>query len=275
MTALTMPARPAVATPHSTGRVTFAGVLRSEWIKTWSLRSTRWSLAVAVVLMAGTAALLAVSSEPGTVESAADLIGPGAYFAQLTLATLGVLVITGEYSTGSVRSSFAAVPRRTPVLLAKAAVLAVVSLVAGGVGTVASTLAGLPFHDRLGIALDLGDAEAVRMLAGLPLYLTGTALLGFAIGALLRSSAAALSLVLGLLLVLEQIVGAVPMIKNAAPLLPANAGSRLVMSDARVQEMNDAMAGPDLTPWLGYGVMLVWVVALLSLGVVLVRRRDA
>jgi ABC-2 type transport system permease protein len=277
MTALTATAAAVAPTPaRRTGRVTFPGVLRSEWIKTLSLRSTRWSLVIAVALMIGTTALVAWSFED-PVTSVADLVTPGGYFAQLTLAVLGVLVITGEYSTGMIRSTFTAVPRRTPALLAKAIVLAVVAVVTGAVGVALSTLASMPWHDRLGIALDLGDAETLRMLAGMPLYLAGIALLGFAVGALLRSSAGALATVLALLLVIEQIVGAIPLafFENLAPFLPATAGSRLIMPDETIAGLNESLAGVDLTAWQGYGVMLGWVMGLLVLATVLVRRRDA
>lgn len=277
MTALATTAGPvAPARPRRTGRVTVAGVLRSEWIKTVSLRSTRWSLAVAMVLMVGVTMLVAGSFE-GQPESVAELVSPGGYFAQLTLAVLGVLVITGEYSTGMIRSTFTAVPRRTPAVIAKAAVLAAVALLTGVIGVTLSVLASMPWHDRLGISVDLGDAETLRMLAGLPLYLAGIALLGFAAGALLRSSAGALAVVLATLLIIEQVVGAIPLafFRNLAPLLPGSAGGRLLMSDDMVASMNEAMAGPDLTAWQGYGVMLCWVAVLFVLATVLVRRRDA
>lgn len=266
----------APARPRTAGGLTFAGILRSEWIKTLSLRSTVWSLAIAVVLMVGISGLVAWSYE-GDAGSVAELVTPGGYFAQLTLAVLGVLVITGEYSTGMIRSTFTAVPRRTPALAAKALVLAVVALVTGAVGVALSVLVTMPWHDELGLTLDLGDPEALRMLAGMPLYLTGIALLGFAAGVLLRSSAGALATVLGMLLVIEQVVGAIPLafFKNLAPILPGTAGSRLLMSDDTVASMNLTMEGADLSAWQGYGVMLGWVAALLVLAVVLVRRRDA
>ncbi len=277
MTTLAATSTVALPAPAGTrGRVTFAGVLRSEWIKIRSLRSTVWSLSIAVVLMVGVTALVAWSfeGEPGNV---ADLVTPGGYFAQLTLAVLGVLVITGEYSTGMIRSTLTAVPRRTPALVAKALVLGVVALVTGVVGVGLSVLAAMPWYDRLGITLDLGDPQTLRMLVGMPLYLTGIALLGFAAGALLRSSAGALAVVLGTLLVIEQVVGAIPLtvFKTIAPVLPGSAGSRLLMTDETIATMNLTMEGPDLSAWQGYGVMLGWVAVLLVLAAALLRRRDA
>ncbi|GEN79674.1 ABC transporter permease subunit [Actinotalea fermentans] len=260
--------------------LTFPGVLRSEWIKTWSLRSTVWSLGIAIVLMTGTTALVAWggSTDPVAGElSAAELIGPGGYFAQLVLAVLGVLTITGEYSTGQIRSTVVAVPRRIPALAAKAIVLAVVAALTTLVGVVTATIAGMPFHDGLGVTLDLSDGETLRLLGGMPLYVAGIALLGFAIGALVRSSPGALGIVLGLLLVVEQVVAAIPLafFDRLEPLLPSNAGSRLVMTQANVDALNAASVGVDLGPWQGFGVLLTWVAVLLVLAAVLLRRRDA
>ena len=270
----------APATHRPSRGLTFAGVLRSGWIKTWTLRSTVWSLAIAIVLMTGTTALVAwgASTDPVAGElSAAELVGPGAYFAQLVLAVLGVLTITGEYSTGQIRSTIASVPRRTPALVAKAIVLAVVAALTTLVGVVTGTLAGLPFHETLGVTLDLSDGETMRMLGGLPLYLAGIALLGFAIGALVRSSPGALGIVLGLLLVVEQVVAAIPLafFDRIEPFLPSNAGSRLITSQESIDAVNAASIGADLGAWQGYGVLLAWVAVLMVLAAVLLRRRDA
>lgn len=283
MTAATLSPGVAAATPAARrpGKgLTFAGVLRSEWIKTWTLRSTVWSLAVAIALMTGTTALVAwgATTDPVAGEfSAAELIGPGGYFAQLVLAVLGVLTITGEYSTGQIRSTIVAVPRRTPALAAKAIVLAAVAALTTLVGVVTATLAGMPFHDELGVTLDLSDGETLRMLAGMPLYVAGIALLGFAIGAVVRSSPGALGIVLGLLLVVENVVAAIPLafFDRIEPLLPSNAGSRLVTSQESIDAMNAASAGVDLGAWQGYGVLLTWVAVLMVLAAVLLRRRDA
>ena len=286
MTAATLsPGGPVAAASAAPARrpatgLTFAGVLRSEWIKTWTLRSTAWSLAIAVVLMTGTTALVAwgATTDPVAGElRAADLIGPGGYFAQLVLAVLGVLTITGEYSTGQIRSTIVAVPRRTPALAAKAIVLAAVAALTTLVGVVTAMVASLPFHHDLGVSLDLSDGETLRMLGGMPLYVAGIALLGFAIGALVRSSPGALGIVLGLLLVVEQVVAAIPLafFDRLEPFLPSNAGSRLVTSQESIDAMNAASVGADLGAWQGYGVMLTWVAVLMVLAAVLLRRRDA
>lgn len=285
MTAATLSPGGSVATaPAARGPVkgvTFTGVLRSEWIKTWSLRSTVWSLAAAIVLMTGTTALVAwgaTTTDPVTGDiSAAELIGPGGYFAQLVLAVLGVLTITGEYSTGQIRSTIVSVPRRTPALLAKAVVLAAVAALTTLVGVVTGTVVGMPFHDELGVTLDLSDGETLRILGGMPLYIIGIALLGFAIGALVRSSPGALGIVLGLLLVVETVVAAIPLafFDRIEPFLPSNAGSRLITSQESLDAMNAASVGADIGAWQGYGVLMAWVAVLMVLAAVLLRRRDA
>lgn len=284
MTAATIsPSGPAVAVtprPSTSKGLSFGGVVRSEWIKTWGLRSTMWSLAVAVVLMAGTTALVAWGATTDPVAndfSAAELIGPGGYFAQLVLAVLGVLTITGEYSTGQIRSTLVAVPRRTPALLAKALVLAVVAAATTLVGVVAATFAGMPWHDDLGVTLDLSDGETLRILGGMPLLMIGIALLGYAIGALVRTSPGALAIVLGLLLVVENVVAAIPLafFDRIEPFLPSSAGTRLVMGQDTIDSMNAASIGADLGAWQGYGVLLAWVAVLMVLAAVLLRRRDA
>src|SRR5262245_56262293 len=139
MTAATL--RPGTAAPASgPGLAGFARLLRSEWTKIWSVRSTAWSLAILVIGGIGLSTLIAgVMAAHWSTLSATDrhavtikgAFGPGLTFAQLPLCVLGVLVITSEYSTGMIRSTLLAVPRRTPVLAAKAAVFGAVAFAAG------------------------------------------------------------------------------------------------------------------------------------------------
>lgn len=262
-------------------RLTFAGVLRSEWIKVWSLRSTWWSVALTVALMGGIAALAglgAVSAEvPAGEMGALDLVTPGGYFAQLVLVVLGVLVVTGEYSTGQVRSTLVAVPRRTPVLVAKVLVTTAVAGLTAVLGTLASLAAGAPFYGELGTALDVADPETQRRLIGIPLVLVGIALLGLVIGALVRSTPAGVAAALGLLLVVENVVTAIPLtfFEYLENFLPSTAGTRLIMTDAGIDTLNSWSVGPTFGPWVGYGILLAWVAALGTIAAVLLRRRDA
>jgi ABC-2 type transport system permease protein len=275
----------AVNTPADEARLTFGRLLRSEWVKFRTLRSTVWTLALTVVLMAGTVSLLAAgtaSQDGAAVGTAAAEGGSTAGFqiavamAQLAVVVLGVLVITGEYSTGMIRSTLTAVPRRLPALWAKGVILAgsifVVSTIAVGISLAAMQL----ILGHTGLAPDLGDGDTIRVLMGIPLYLTAIALLAFAIGALLRHSAGALTTVLGLLIVIEtmfmfpwrpfQLMG---------PFLPSSAGTRIIMPQGQIDALAQIAAGAVLGPWQGYAVLLVWVAVPLTVAAVLLKKRNA
>src|SRR3954454_2773236 len=139
------------------------------------------------------AVLVALLHDPSVVITGAEL-------AKLVIAVLGVLMVTGEYSTGMIRTTLTAVPRRLPTLWGKALVLAAV-VAATAVGVVLAWLVALPTLHAHGAALDLGDQQTRRILLGGVLYLVAVSLLAFAIGTIVRLSAAALATVLGLLLV--------------------------------------------------------------------------
>ncbi len=275
---------PSARTPViSRRRVTFPRTVLSEWIKFRSLRSTTWTLVATVALAVGISVLAAwgtttetVRTAPGSM-NAAQLLSAGYQVAQLAVAVLAVLTITGEYSTGMIRSTFAAVPSRVPVLAAKALVLSVAVAVVAAVSMGLSYLATMPFHDDLNVVLDLTDAETRRMTIGLPLYLAAIALLAFALGALIRHTAGALAVVLGLLLVVENVFTLMPLrfFEVVSPFLPATAGSRILLDTQTLATINAATEGARLTPWQGYTVLIAWVAALLASAAFLVRRRDA
>lgn len=275
------PAATNPAFPERRG-VTFGRVVAAEWVKFRSLRSSAWTLGLTAFFMgalsfaaaAGSAAMADDGVESGTL---IDLLSIGFYPAQLTVAVLGVLIITGEYSTGLVRSTFAATPTRVPVLVAKAIVLSVAVAVTSVVGLALAYLATLPFHGTLGVSLDLGAPDAVRILAGTPLYLVAVALLGMGIGALLRHSAGAISAVLALMLLVETVLNVIPVtwVQTIGAFLPTTAGSRLLMSTEVLESMRGFADVPYLTPWQGYGVLVGWAVLALAVAAVLLRRRDA
>jgi len=277
MTAATVALTPPA--PARTG-LTPGRVLRAEWIKFRSVRATLWSLPLTALAMVGLSVLQAWGiSTLDTTDgfTAAGVVTGGTFFAQVVVAVLAILTITGEYSTGQIRSSVAAVPRRLPVLWSKAAIIAAAVVAVSVVGLALSWLAATPFLDRSGLELDLGSGETLRVLAGGALYLGAIALFAFGVGALLRHSAGALALVLGLLLVLENVFAALPFrfFEVISPFLPSTAGSRIMLDDAAIAERNAMTDGADLTAWQGYGVLLAWVALLLVTSAVLMRRRDA
>ena len=267
-------------------RLTFPRIVRSEWIKLRTVRSTVWTLAATVVVMVGIVALFCLMITAGGDGGGQHASGEkpngiialpiAATLASLAVAVLGVLVISGEYSTGMIRSTLAAVPRRLPALWAKGVVLAIsiflVSTVAVGisVGVMALWLSGE------GLAPDLGDSQTLRILVGTALYLTAIALLAFAIGALLRHSAGALATVLGLLTVIPTTFAMIPWrpLQLISPFLPGNAGS-MILVPAQTGTVSPDAVGAVLGPWQGFGVLLVWVAVLLTAAAVLLRRRDA
>ena len=270
--------------PADDVRLTFPRVVRSEWIKFRTLRSTVWTLAITLLIIVGIVTLFSVigasqSSGPG---SAGDGGGSIMVFeiatalAQLAVVVLGVLVITGEYSTGMIRSTLAAVPRRLPALWAKGIVLAVSIFVVSTVAVGFSLGIMQLFLGPKGLAPNLGDADTLRILAGVPLYLAAIALLAFAIGAVLRHSAGALATVLGLLLVIENLF-LIPWkpLQKISPFLPGTAGSKILAPQEQIHAMSQGAVGAVLGPWQGYAILLAWVAVVLTVAAVLLRRRNA
>ncbi|MGY2082111.1 ABC transporter permease [Modestobacter sp. SYSU DS0657] len=260
---------PGVRTPG------FAAALHAEWIKFWTVRSTRWALSLLFLLGAGTTALICwavardlASGEAG--EPAAAFVTWGMLFAQLTAVALGTLVVTGEYGTGMIRASLTAVPRRGSVIAAKGLLVVGTLFLAGLVTAVAGYLAGNWFLDREGVGLALSDDGVLRALLGSGLYLAGVGLFGLALGLLIRNSAAAITVGIGVLFVIGNLAFALPGTWGewVAKLLPGNAGavvSQVAMFDG----------SPLLGPWAGFGVFAAETAVLLTVAVVLFRRRDA
>ncbi|SCL17076.1 ABC-type transport system involved in multi-copper enzyme maturation, permease component [Micromonospora nigra] len=270
---------PATATVPADARVTPARVVRAEWIKFRSLRSSVIMLIATVALFAGlglafSAVLADNPPQPGTPAppggpSSLDPLGAslgGVNLAQLLIGTLGVLLVAGEYSTGMIRSSLAAVPKRWPVLVGKIAVLAGVSL------AVLVPTALLTFVGAQGLLGDegvsLGDDGVVRAVLGAAVYLAGVGVLGMAVGALLRNTAGAITTVVALLLVVPGVISLLPESVSDAvsPYLPSNAGEAF-MSISSHQDL--------LSPGAGAAVFVGWLVALVGTATVLLRRRDA
>lgn len=180
---------------------TFARVLAAEWTKLMSLRSTRWVALVAVVLTWVITYLSANASsgDPGFDPLAS--LPDGVALSQLAFLVLGVLVGTGEFRTGAFRTTFTAVPGRTLVLVAQTAVVAVVAGILALVCVLGLVLGVLPAARSRGIALDLTSEGTPQVLLGCGLLLLGMALLGLALGVLLRRTVPALTLALALVFV--------------------------------------------------------------------------
>ncbi|MCC2314553.1 ABC transporter permease subunit [Cellulomonas xiejunii] len=275
---------PSASVPTA-ARVTPWHVLRSEWIKLWTLRSTYWTVAltVAVLVLLAWAMAFSFSLAPEGTYPGADgsagivymLLGPGQIFGSLVLIVLAALTVTGEYTTGQVRSTFAAVPRRLPVLWAKGLVVALVSFATAAVGTALSLLLAGALEPAM--RPDWADPEMLRVVVGTPLYIMTLALLGFAVGALLRNSAAAIATTIGFVLIIESVLNLIPWkaLEYVRPFLPSSAGVR-VATPQEMLDMTDSMAtvAVSLSPWAGYAVLVGWVAVILLAAAVRLRTRD-
>jgi ABC-2 type transport system permease protein len=199
------PARPA-ALPGAVRGPAFARVVASEWTKLTSLRST-YLVVVTTVLVSWALTLLsanASSTDPGFVPL--DSLTTSLLLAQIGPLVLGVLVGTGEFSTGTFRSTFTAVPRRVPVLGAQAVVTGAFALLVALASTGAAVLGVLPAAASRGLSLDLAGHGTPGVLAGMTAFLTGMALVGLGFGALLRSPVLAITITAGLVLVLPTVI---------------------------------------------------------------------
>jgi ABC-2 type transport system permease protein len=252
----------------------FADTLRAEWIKFWTVRSSRWSLALLFLLGAGLTTLVCWAAAGdiaagGTGESPASFLTWGLLFSQLTALALGTLVVTSEYGTGMIRATVTAVPRRGGVVLAKALVLSGVLFVAGVVTAVAGYLGGNLSLENEGIGVALSDDGVVRALVGNGLYLAGLGLFALGLGLLIRHTAAALTVGMALVLVVGNLAYALPGSWGEwiAKTLPGNAGGSI----AQIVNFN----GVSLAPWTGLAVFAAETVVVLGAGYLVFRRRDA
>lgn len=257
---------------HTARPVTFAGAARSEWIKFRSLRSSWFTLGAAVV--AFVAISLAIAYNTGRnfgglapEDSAVSATSQGYLLAELMIGVLGVLFVSGEYTTGMIRSTLAAVPKRLPVLLAKAGTFSVVVSITMLVTSVGAFLGAQAILGHYHHGHSLTDPSAVRVVVGVAAYLTLIGLLGSALGWILRSTPGGISALLGLLLVapvlLGQLLGSWG--RTVAQFLPSEAGGSFLSS---------VPAENTLTPWAGLAVLAVWVAVALSVAAIRLRNRD-
>ncbi len=261
-------------------RVTFLRVVASERRKMTSLRSTWWTVGIAVALPVGISLLMAIytriNGDSRSPEEATSWAIGATQMTQLAIVVLAVMLITSEYTTGQIRISATAVPARLPILAAKALVLSAVTFVVGAVGVALSMGVGVVVGGD-NVAFTLSDSETARLLVATPLYLVGIALLSFGIGALIRSTGGTIATMMGLLLVVEQILLAIPfhLTKLIAPWLPGNAGGQILRDTDSLEAIKDLVhPGAYLGPWEGFAVLLAWAALFLTLAGIRLRFRD-
>ena len=284
MTTATLTIAPATAIAKrrsSTGRVTQLHVLRSEWTKLRSLRSTRYTL------LAGIGATIAFAVIPAAINASrwatmsthdkltfhpleTSLIGIN--FAQLAIGVLGVLIMSGEYSTGMIRSTFSAVPKRLPVLWAKIGVFGTVTLLLSVPATLIAFFAAqavLSGHTLFGqnIALSISDPGVARAVIGGGLYLTIVGLFGLGLGAILRNTAAGISALAAMLFVIPPLLNVLPSSWDNAisPYLPSTAGQAIIQIDYPAH---------TLAPWTGLGLFAAYTAIVIGAAAILLKRRD-
>jgi ABC-2 type transport system permease protein len=284
------------------GRVGLRRAMAAEWTKLWSVRSTMWTLVATGVAVIGLCAL-----STGTV-SPSDIIDDptrrsliGIFLGQLIFGVLGVLVMSAEYGTGTIRATLSAVPRRPVVLTAKVLVFGAVAVAVGevltfsafGVGqailsakhavgtsgaiTQHANQLGLQVPHKIQAALSSGSASlgqpgVLRAVVGAGLYLAVLGLLALGLATIIRHTAGAISAFVGIVLVLPLIVQALPTsISDAvARYLPANIG--LVMFSTH--GVPDRI-GPAFSPWTGFALLVLYTLVSLGLGCWVLVRRDA
>jgi ABC-type transport system involved in multi-copper enzyme maturation permease subunit len=271
---------PAVMTPvvaRPALKVTQGRVLRSELTKFRSLRSTIYTLLTAVVLMIGLGAIFsAVTASQYHTSSAAAraTFNPvmtslsGVLFAVVAFGVLGVLVTSGEYSTGMVRSSLTAVPRRLPVLWGKLAVFAGVIFPVSLIASLISFFLGQVLLNSHHIGVSIAAPGALRSVIGAALYITVAGMIGVALGALFRNTAAGIATFAGVFFVIPPLANLLPssVSSHLTPYLPSNAGAVLW----------GGANGPDtLAPWTGFAVLCGYAVVLIAAAAWRLRRSDA
>ena len=261
-------------------RTSMRDALHAEWTKARTLPGNGWlhlaAISLTVVVSAAVAAAVRCPSGH-CAEDPAKISLTGIYLGQAVIAIVAVLAVSSEYSTGMIRVTLAAMPRRAIMLAAKAAVLTGPVLVAGAVAVLGSVLAGrliLPGHG-IGPAhgypdLSLASGPVLRAAAGSVLYLALIALLSLAIAAAVRDSAAAIGIVLGLLYlfpILGQMAGSGTWHRHLEQLAPMTAGLAI--------QATTGLHSLPISPWAGLGVLAGWAAAALLTGVILLGLRDA
>ncbi|RLP83954.1 ABC transporter permease [Mycetocola lacteus] len=263
------------APPRASYRLSFGGLLNSEWIKLRTLRSTLWSFAIMILLSGGLGLLMASTIDTaGTGDFAMSPLNVvqaatsgSVMFGQLIAAVLGALVITGEYSTGMIRTTLTAAPKRLGAFIAKAVVLFISTGIVALVSAAASYLAVALILMGRGQSAPLFDGDVLPHVLGGALYVACVALFALGLGTLIRSGAGAIAGALGTILVLPLVLALVPVewINNLRPFLLDAAGSRL----------SSGMMGDDWTFATSALLMAGWTLVSLILGAFALLKRDA
>ncbi|MFJ9948054.1 ABC transporter permease subunit [Kitasatospora sp. NPDC091207] len=252
----------------------FPAVLRSEWTKIRSVRSTVWTLALAFVVTLGIGALLSLLTNNNFNEFRGDTDIPfdatgtafsGIILGELAIIVFGVLAIGNEYSSGMIRVTLAAVPQRGTLLAGKAVVLGALAF---AVSLVTAFITFFVGQALLGDhSTSLGEPHVLRAVFGAAMYLTLLCLFSAGVTAMLHNQTLALGVLVPFFFLLSPILSAVPKVKTLAHYFPDYAGSRMML----VYEQH----GQPYGPWAGFAICLAWTVAALAGGALVLKNRDA
>ncbi|WP_312178782.1 ABC transporter permease subunit [Arthrobacter sp.] len=274
------------ARPDGSG-VNFARILRSEWIKVTTVPSTVILIATTLVVMVGLGAFFAwnvVVSKEIMAEASPEMMAQmggamdmqamahmvptsGLIFGQLLIASLAVVLIASEYSTGMIRSTMVAAPKRIPALLGKTVIIALIAFVVGAVSAFLSYLVGQPILNSADLGFSLNVDGMVGSIINTGTFLALVAVIGTALGTLLRSTAGGVVTTIGLLMILPILssIFNVEWVTDVSRFLPSNAGNQLVALE---------IAEDALNQWQGGLVLAAWAVVLLVIALVVTKRRD-
>ena len=261
-----------------TGRYGISGLLRSEWTKLRTVRSTMWTLGVTVVLGIGVSVLATAetrahwlsdpSSHQGFDPISTSLIG--VFISQFAIGVLGVLVMSAEYGTGTIRATLSAAPRRPLMLVAKVIVFGVVALIVAEVVSFLAFFIGQALLTAPAPHATLASPGAWRAVVGSGLYVGALGLFSLGLATIIRHTAGAISAFVGILLVLPLVVQALPtsLRLDVRRFLPDRIGAQII--NGPTNGFSNAFS-----PWVGLLIVVGYAAALLAIGGVLLVRRDA
>ena len=254
--------------------VTWPRVVLSEWTKFRSLRSTVLTLLTAAIFMVGLGALIAAitANQPGGLQPGQSAISAslsGIFFAQLAVGVLGVMLISGEYGTGMIRSSLTVVPRRLPMLWGKLAVFTAVVLATMSASSFTAFFVGQAFLGRQHLDATLSDPGALRAIVGAALYVTVAGTAALAIGALMRNTAAAITTFVAAFFVIPPLTLLLPasLTSHFVQYLPSSLGARLTGGGSTSPH--------NLAPWTGFGLLCGYAAVLIGFAAWRLHRADA
>ncbi|MFH7599395.1 ABC transporter permease subunit [Streptomyces racemochromogenes] len=256
----------------------FPAVLRSEWTKIRTVASTTWTLASALVVTVGLGALLcSFTASRFTDMTPAEKLTfdpimisfAGMSLGQLAMIVFGVLVVGTEYGTGMIRTSLAAVPRRGSLLLGKLTAATALALAVGLATSFLSFFLGQAILGDHGAGL--GREHALRAVIGAGLYMALIALFSMGVTTVLRSSILALGILMPFFFLISNILHAFASTRKVAQYFPDQAGSKIMETVPDAVNQVQAPYGP----WGGLGIMLLWVLAAVAGGYLVLRKRDA